>query len=166
MDTPGSHHKPIVKHYSNGTVTVVWQPALCIHSRHCVLGLPEVFDFERRPWIDPTAAASPEIMRQIEQCPSGALSYFLNQEAPAAAPDDQKATGAEAMPTTGIRVEVSAGGPLLISGPVVVHTPDGQEHSHPRTALCRCGQSKNKPYCDGAHRDLPPGWDQKGANPA
>ncbi|WP_303310302.1 (4Fe-4S)-binding protein [Hymenobacter sp. BT730] len=165
MATPDSDKASIVKHYSNGTVTVVWQPALCIHSRHCVRGLPGVFDFERRPWIDPTAAASPEIMRQIEQCPSGALSYFLDHEAPAV-PDDQKTTAAEAVPIATIRVEVSPGGPLLISGPVVVRTPDGLEHSHPRTSLCRCGQSKNKPYCDGTHRDLPPGWDQAGANPA
>ncbi|RYU84315.1 (4Fe-4S)-binding protein [Hymenobacter persicinus] len=159
--------RPIVKHYSNGEVTVVWQPALCIHSKKCVQGLPAVFDFERRPWIDPTAASSAAIERQIETCPSGALSYFRNADRaaePATLPvtDDVRATVAETRPTDLPRVEVSPGGPLLVHGPVLVCGADGQQQLHPRTALCRCGQSANKPYCDGSHKQLPADWDQAG----
>ncbi|HRF60143.1 MAG TPA: (4Fe-4S)-binding protein [Fimbriimonadaceae bacterium] len=63
-----------IKEYSNGEVTVVWNPALCIHSGRCVRGLPAVFDVKRRPWIDVMASDSESIVRQVGQCPSGALS--------------------------------------------------------------------------------------------
>lgn len=64
----------IVKRYSNGEVTVVWQPALCIHSGICVEGLPMVFHAAERPWITLQHASTEAIIRQVEQCPSGALS--------------------------------------------------------------------------------------------
>jgi uncharacterized Fe-S cluster protein YjdI len=64
----------IVKRYSNGEVTVVWQPNLCIHSAVCVQGLPVVFHPNERPWITLEHATTDEIVRQVEQCPSGALS--------------------------------------------------------------------------------------------
>lgn len=63
-----------IKEYSNGEITVVWNPSLCSHSARCVRGLPAVFDVKRRPWIDVMAADSEAIVRQVEQCPSGALS--------------------------------------------------------------------------------------------
>lgn len=171
MSSSDSTPRAITRHYSNGEVTVVWQPALCIHSKKCVQGLPAVFDFERRPWIDANAASSEAIVQQIEKCPSGALSYFRNADkdaelleatpaAPATTPDARRATAAETAPTDLARVEVSPGGPLLLHGPVLVRTADGHEQLHPRTALCRCGHSANKPYCDGSHKKLPEGWDQ------
>jgi uncharacterized Fe-S cluster protein YjdI len=64
----------IIKRYSNGEVTVVWQPAKCIHSAVCARGLPEVFDPRRRPWIVLTSATSAQIVAQVAKCPSGALS--------------------------------------------------------------------------------------------
>jgi len=66
--------RAITKRYSNGQVTVVWQPAKCIHSGVCVRGLPKVFDPRRRPWIDLAPAASEQIVAQVANCPSGALS--------------------------------------------------------------------------------------------
>jgi uncharacterized Fe-S cluster protein YjdI len=65
---------PIVKHYSNGEVTVVWQPDLCRHSGICVRGLPKVFDPRRRPWIELQHADTDTIVAQVARCPSGALS--------------------------------------------------------------------------------------------
>lgn len=67
-------HK-ITKRYSNGEVTVVWQPHLCRHSGICARGLPAVFDPRRRPWIELEHADSPTITAQVERCPSGALSW-------------------------------------------------------------------------------------------
>ena len=64
----------ITKRYSNGEVTVVWQPAKCIHSAVCARGLPQVFDPSRRPWIELTSATSEQIVAQVGKCPSGALS--------------------------------------------------------------------------------------------
>lgn len=60
--------------YTNGEVTVVWRPALCIHCGNCARGLPDVFRPRERPWVDASAATSDAIVSQVAQCPSGALS--------------------------------------------------------------------------------------------
>jgi uncharacterized Fe-S cluster protein YjdI len=65
--------------YTNGEVTVVWQPGLCIHSAICVRGLPKVFDSKRRPWIDVSQSDTLLIVEQVKKCPSGALSFIMNE---------------------------------------------------------------------------------------
>lgn len=72
--------KPITKKYSNGEVTIVWQPDLCIIAKNCFTGLPEVFNPGKRPWINPYGASTQKIIDQVNQCPSGALSYFMNEK--------------------------------------------------------------------------------------
>jgi len=67
-------HKTLTKKYSNGEVTIVWRPGMCIHSGICFKGLPEVFDPRRRPWIEPNTATTEKIIEQVKKCPSGALS--------------------------------------------------------------------------------------------
>ncbi len=64
-----------MKEYTNEEIVVCWEPKKCIHSRNCVRGLPEVFNRSKRPWINMSAATSEEIMKVIDRCPSGALSY-------------------------------------------------------------------------------------------
>ncbi len=71
--------KEIVKNYSNGELTVVWKPNLCIHSGVCVRTLPKVYNTKERPWIKPENASTEELKAQINNCPSGALSYFMNE---------------------------------------------------------------------------------------
>ncbi|MGH7496981.1 MAG: (4Fe-4S)-binding protein [bacterium] len=68
----------ITKKYTNGEVTIVWQPAKCVHSAKCFMGLPEVFDPEKRPWVTPEGASTERIIEQVKKCPSAALSYFMN----------------------------------------------------------------------------------------
>jgi uncharacterized Fe-S cluster protein YjdI len=70
----------ITKKYSNGAATIVWKPALCIHSGICVRGLPPVFKPGQRPWITPEGATTEQLVDQVKKCPSGALSYFFNAE--------------------------------------------------------------------------------------
>ena len=72
--------KEITKKYSNGEVTVIWQPHLCIHSGICFRGLGEVFDPRKRPWITPENSNTEKIVDQIKKCPSGALSYEIEKE--------------------------------------------------------------------------------------
>ena len=72
--------KDVVKHYTNGEVTVVWTSALCQHSGICVRGLPHVFDRTRRPWIVLADVDSTTITNQVDRCPSAALSWFKNSE--------------------------------------------------------------------------------------
>lgn len=70
-----------IKHYTNDNVTVVWQPGLRKHATKCRKGLPEVFDYQKRPWITMEGAETEAIVNQVKQCPSGALSFFINEEA-------------------------------------------------------------------------------------
>ena len=138
--------KDITKHYSNGEVTILWQPALCIHSKKCWQGLPAVFNPQERPWIKPDAVDTQTIISQVTKCPSGALSYYMNSELPA-----EEGTQA----TVENIVEVSANGPLLIYGNITIKDAAGNEtKKHKVTALCRCGASGNKPYCDGSHKKI------------
>lgn len=71
MDLPEN----LVKHYAKGQLTIHWQPAKCSHSTLCWRGLPHVFNPRARPWINPDGAEGERIMAQIDNCPSGALSY-------------------------------------------------------------------------------------------
>ena len=140
-----SQKKPPVKEYSNGEITVVWQPEKCIHSTLCFKGLPQVFDPKARPWVNPEGASSEEMMEQIGKCPSGALSFYRNQE------NDQKKPEVAADRV----VEVIRNGPLMVYGNLSVkHPGGGVTHEHRTTAFCRCGGSGNKPYCDGTHRKI------------
>ncbi|GHD68961.1 (4Fe-4S)-binding protein [Jeongeupia chitinilytica] len=130
------------KRYSNGEVTVLWQAEKCIHSRRCFSGLPAVFDPAGRPWIRINAAASADIVRQVRECPSGALSLV----------DERQRGTAEGV----LQIEPQTDGPLLVRGPVMVALADGAVEScpGPTTALCRCGASANKPFCDGSHQRI------------
>jgi uncharacterized Fe-S cluster protein YjdI len=69
-----------VKQYTNGEITIVWKPMLCIHSAHCIRHLPDVFAFEKRPWVNATGSSTDQIIATIDNCPSGALSYYRNSE--------------------------------------------------------------------------------------
>ena len=134
----------VTKKYSNNEVTVVWKPALCIHSTVCwkkETGLPEVFNPKERPWIKPEAADSARIIEQVKKCPSGALSFYMNnEELTGNATEEERIV--EAMPN----------GPLMIYGNFTLKDKKGVEKKQSRvTALCRCGASANKPYCDGSH---------------
>ena len=134
--------RDIVKRYTRGDVTVVWQPARCIHSQVCFHGLPSVFDPRKRPWVDLEGAELAVIVEQVKHCPSGALSI-----------------GAAAVPglppAAAVTVEPQPKGPLLMRGEIDVRLADGTvERRSGSCALCRCGHSSNKPYCDGTHKKI------------
>lgn len=67
-----------VKHYTNGTITVVWQQSKCIHSGNCVKNNPDVFKPKERPWVQTENSDTDAIIVAVEKCPSGALTYFKN----------------------------------------------------------------------------------------
>ncbi len=64
------------KEYSNKEITIVWKPGKCIHAGVCVKTLPNVYDPQEKPWISPENATTEALIKQINQCPSGALSYY------------------------------------------------------------------------------------------
>ena len=128
------------KEYSNGEVTIVWEDSKCIHSGICVKGLPDVFNTKSRPWINANGASTDAIVKQVKQCPSGALSFYMNSK---------KDMTSRTMET---KVEVLENGPLLVYGTLKVTHKDGRDETKNKTtAFCRCGLSNNKPYCDGTH---------------
>jgi uncharacterized Fe-S cluster protein YjdI len=65
--------------YTNGEVTVVWKPHICQHSKICWTHLREVFDPLKKPWINMDGATTERIIEQVKQCPSGALSFEMNE---------------------------------------------------------------------------------------
>lgn len=68
------------KEYSNGEVTITWEPKKCIHSGKCVKGLPNVFRPKEKPWINIEASSTEELVDQVKKCPSGALGYYFDQK--------------------------------------------------------------------------------------
>lgn len=73
----------LTKKYSNGQITVVWKPGICQHSTICwkgAGGLLQVFNPKEKPWINMDGASSERIIAQVNKCPSGALSYYYNEE--------------------------------------------------------------------------------------
>ena len=135
----------IKKEYTNGDLTVVWKPRLCIHSEICVKTLPEVYKPDEKPWIQAENASVDELVSQIEKCPSGALTYYKKNESE---------NNSESM-STETKVEVMVNGPLLVYGDLEVTGSDGNVETKKRTtAFCRCGASSNKPYCDGEHNKI------------
>lgn len=67
------------KTYSNGEITVIWQPKKCQHAAVCVKMLPEVYRPSNKPWITVENASTKALINQINNCPSGALSYYKNE---------------------------------------------------------------------------------------
>lgn len=79
-DYSGETRDEVIREYSNGEVTVVWRPALCTHAKYCWRELPAVFKPRERPWVKMEGADTVRIVAQVEACPSGALSYYINGE--------------------------------------------------------------------------------------
>jgi len=107
--------------------------------------LPEVFDPDEKPWIKAEGADTDTIKAQINECPSGALSYYMNSE------NDK----VEETRKTESIVETIENGPLMVYGNLTVKHHNGEETKKSKvTAFCRCGASGNKPYCDGTHAKI------------
>ena len=127
------------ENYEGEKVTIHDNRGICAHAGRCTDGLPSVFRLKQEPWIDGKGAPIEEIVETIRKCPSGALSYTVDsvehrdQEGPAA-------------------IFVSPNGPYVVTGgPQLLDTSPGEGGSTEHFTLCRCGGSKNKPFCDGSH---------------
>jgi hypothetical protein len=110
---------------------------------NCVNGLPQVFDKDARPWINVHGATAEEIAAAVDRCPSGAL----RARRAAAPPVVQPFEVTEISPVPN--------GPLLVRGLVRIVDAEGNVVTEvDRAALCRCGGSRNKPFCDGTHKEI------------
>ena len=119
-------------------VTITFDGSKCIHSRGCVLGHPEVYvPNVKGEWIYPDAASAEAVMITALNCPSGAIRVARN--------DGARNSDVPPLVNT---IRVRENGPLAVEAELVI---SGVPQATPRATLCRCGHSKNKPFCDGAH---------------
>lgn len=140
-----------VKEFSNGEITVFWRSEMCIHSANCLITLPEVFNAKKKPWINIHASNSKEIMSIIDTCPSRALTYLKSSKFITSKPrvtPKKKAKFA--------RVQILKNGPALITGNFIVRDSKKKKIKveNEVAAICRCGGSKKKPFCDGTHQTI------------
>jgi CDGSH-type Zn-finger protein/uncharacterized Fe-S cluster protein YjdI len=127
--------------YRSGQIAVLWEPKLCIHSGNCFRNLPEVFQPQDRPWVKVDAASADQIAAAVMTCPTGALHFERSDDGP------------QEIPHSETTIEARVNGPLYVRGQVRIMGSGRQLiREDTRLALCRCGHSENKPFCDGSHR--------------
>lgn len=125
--------------YAGKRITIHDNRAICAHAGFCTDRLAAVFRMKQEPWIDPDGAGAEAIIETVKKCPSGALSYSVESV-------EHRDQAREPM------VTVTDNGPYAVTGGVElmgVEFGDGASREH--YTLCRCGASKNKPFCDGSH---------------
>jgi CDGSH-type Zn-finger protein/uncharacterized Fe-S cluster protein YjdI len=146
-----------VHEYEGEQLSVSYDAKRCIHAAECVHGLPAVFDPDRRPWVEPNEAGADAIAEVISRCPTGALRYRRLDGGQAEAPPAESV------------VTVAADGPLYVQGDLRIGDAPAKrgelgmegERVEYRAALCRCGESSNKPFCDNTHLEC--GFEDPGA---
>ncbi|GJM16549.1 MAG: hypothetical protein DHS20C13_18760 [Thermodesulfobacteriota bacterium] len=135
--------KPINKEreYAGEDIAVYDNRVICSHAAECVKNLPNVFRLGERPWITPDNASVEEVISVVKKCPSGALSYSVNGTHQRDFEQDPE-------------IIITKNGPYNVTGSIEIKVEDElQPPSKEHYVLCRCGASKNKPYCDGSHAD-------------
>lgn len=129
--------------YESDEIMVTYDSNRCIHAAECVKGLPSVFNPDKRPWIQPDQASAEDIAVVVNRCPTGALHV------------KHKTNGKETPSLIRNTISIKADGPIYFRGEIEVQKHDGttilQDN---RFALCRCGQSGNKPACDNSHKKI------------
>lgn len=135
--------------YVGQQVTILDNRGICQHSGYCTDRLATVFRLREEPFAHPSGGRMDEIIRAVRDCPSGALSYAIDGVEARADVDHHDCRE----PT----IEITKDGPYRITGAVTLRNPDRSDvprnegASREHYALCRCGQSQNKPFCSGMH---------------
>ena len=130
------------REYRTREIQVRWDSELCIHTARCIRRAPEAFDSTRRPWIQLDGTDATDIEDAVRLCPTGALTFARLDGTPDAPEED-------------VVIELRPNGPYFVRGPVKVVTPAGEVvHDGTRAALCRCGNTRNAPFCDNTHREI------------
>ncbi len=125
--------------FVGANITIHDNRGVCSHAGICTDGLPTVFKLRQEPWIDADAESAEKIIATVRDCPSGALSYSI---------DGVEHRDVDGEPA----IFIAPNGPYVVTGGLdLENTELGECVSKERFTLCRCGDSKNKPFCDGAH---------------
>ena len=127
--------------YQAQEITIHDNRSLCAHAGYCTDGLPKVFRMRQEPFVDPDGGSAQEIIDVVKQCPSGALSYSVGSDRGPIHAEDAS-------------VFIAPNGPYVLKGKITLtETKKGKGALETSATLCRCGASKNKPFCDGSHWD-------------
>ncbi|QOX65052.1 hypothetical protein FRZ06_17730 [Anoxybacterium hadale] len=149
-------NKKEYREYVTEDLIIYWNLSHCSHSGKCTDMLPEVFNMERRPWICMDGADPLEVIRVIDKCPSGALRYGLTEHS-AIEPRLAQGPGWIGYKVTEpsvVQIRMVQNGPLLVKGPARILDPEGNSiRECVSMVLCRCGKTKNPPFCDGSHAE-------------
>ena len=128
--------------YTGKRITIYDNRCICSRAGYCTKYSPAIFNDEKEPWIAPDADDPEKTARTIRMCPSGALSYTK---------DGVHYKDQDRQPA----ITVAKNGPHYVVGGIELNDPLGPKHeSKEHYTLCRCGASKNKPFCNGAHGDI------------
>jgi len=128
--------------YPGKSAEVSWHGRLCIHIGECGRAQGDLFVGGRKPWCQPDVASDDEIKEVVLRCPTGALTYDIA--------DGSRVESADTVNT----IQVAYNGPLFVRGNLEIEgAPENAPGLKFRAALCRCGQSKNKPFCDNSHEE-------------
>lgn len=127
--------------YDSEDITISYDQKRCIHSAECINNLRSVFDPDKKPWIQPENAAAKEIKETVHHCPTGALQY--------------SDTNSGEKPSRTNTITIGPDGPLYLRGNIEIQSSEGETLlEDTRVALCRCGASEKKPFCDNSHEDI------------
>jgi len=132
--------KKKVLSFEGAEFTVTWDGSICTHAEECIRTNSTLFEKGRTPWADPDLVDADELDRVIKRCPSGALKYASKNGSVSEQPEPENT------------VMVIPNGPLYVRGNLAIQGKDPENPTMAtRVALCRCGHSKNMPYCDNSH---------------
>jgi len=130
-----------IQNYKKDELGISYDSKICTHYANCVNKLPEIFNIENKPWINLSNATKEKLSQSVKNCPSGALK-LINEKT-------------EVEPGEIVEIKLSPNGPLLVNGNFKITDHNGNVLDvKNKTALCRCGASQNKPFCDGTHNKI------------
>jgi len=160
---------PRNRQYTNNEITVFWKPAKCIHATTCFRELIEVFNPGRRPWVNMEGAPTRKITEVVNKCPTQAIYWKYNKDLTASEKlaqrdvnkeEETPKTLAKPVPEKKSRIKpvnvrIMKDGPIVVEGKFRILGKEGLElKPSVMTSICRCGGSRDMPYCDGTHRKI------------
>ncbi len=142
----------ILQEYPGREITVYFNRSICAGAGTCVRGLPTVFKSgDGANWIFPDNDSAARIIERVKDCPSGALAYSVGGDVIV----DERAEA---------RVTIVTDGPYNVEGVTLAKKSNPTNCSDSKYTLCRCGYSRNKPFCDYSHAEN--GWHEGDVLPA
>ena len=135
--------------YPGQQVTIFDNRGICQHSGLCSDRLPTAFRTDAEPFVAPSGGRLDELVRAVRDCPSGALSLAFD--------GDEARDLVDWHGTRERAIEVTQDGPYRVTGTIPLTDAAGADvpraagSSREHYALCRCGHSRNKPFCSGMH---------------